>query len=118
MGVAGGIASRKNVGILNACVDERLVHLKAVSGERDYAGFVNPGSTFGLTPSSDYALDSEVKLLAELLKRTAPSAAGMAYLYSERFPCSSCRKVVEQFRMLRPGIQLQVTAGFIGEAPS
>jgi RHS repeat-associated protein len=54
--------------------------------------------------------DAEFKFFTNLLERTSESSSGYVSLYTERIPCESCQSIiVDQFKILRPGIQVTVT---------
>jgi hypothetical protein len=56
-------------------------------------------------------MDSEVKILEEIARGLPRDARGGINLFTERFPCPSCRSVIDQFRNMFPNITLTVTHG-------
>ncbi len=43
-------------------------------------------------------LHSEIKVLNQIVREVEKEVEGDVYLFSERKPCSSCKKVINQFR--------------------
>lgn len=55
--------------------------------------------------------DSEYKVLSEVseqLSQKDPQASGRAYLYTERKPCESCNRIIQQFNERYPNIDLDI----------
>ncbi|MFC7328068.1 deaminase domain-containing protein [Marinactinospora rubrisoli] len=64
---------------------------------------------FSANPRSQF--DSEAKLLEDLATRLPDNPRGSIELYTERPPCSSCRRVITQFRAQFPQVDIKVTWG-------
>ncbi len=113
----------RNIAVANYEIDGDTGDLKAISGP-EKNGFVDGPSEGGnhLTSSEargfSRATDSEYKLLekiADTYWSDDPSArarvTGEIRLYTERLPCDSCVKVIEQFEKLFPNIRIIVGWG-------
>ena len=89
--------------------------LIGVSGAAEVAGTVKAPSAYMFTTwktgANDRTLDSEIKILMEIASRLLPNAKGVIYLHTERPTCVSCSSVIRQFRLLFPGVRLDVTSG-------
>ena len=54
-------------------------------------------------------MDTECKIMEDLASRLAdPAAAGRVRLYTDLYPCASCRHVIEQFMAFYTNVQVQV----------
>ena len=54
-------------------------------------------------------MDTEYKIAEDLASRLAdPSAPGRVRLYTDLYPCASCRHVMEQFLAVYTNVQMQV----------
>ena len=54
-------------------------------------------------------MDTEYKIIEDLAARLAdPAAAGRMRLYTDLYPCASCRHVIEQFLAVYTNVQVQV----------
>jgi hypothetical protein len=67
-----------------------------------------PRQTRGAIPTE---VDSEAKRLEALAADLPQDAQGTISMFSERGPCPSCRRIIQQFRALFPNINLIVTDG-------
>ena len=54
-------------------------------------------------------MDTECKILEDLAAHLPdPSAAGRVRLYTDLYPCASCRHVMDQFLAAYPNVQMQI----------
>ena len=54
-------------------------------------------------------VDTEYKILEELARRISdPAAKGRVLLYTDLYPCASCRHVMRQFLAAYPNVQMKV----------
>jgi hypothetical protein len=102
------IGRSRNVSVLQYDIDGHQGEFVAVSGTTAVPGAVGPPET----PIFDTMrpADSEWMELEALAAVLNSESAGWAALYSERSICSSCARVIEQFRAMFPGVDLDVSA--------
>lgn len=56
-------------------------------------------------------VDSEAKIIEQLLSETFPQSEGIIRLYTEISVCDSCGIIIEKFAKERPGIDIEVVQG-------
>lgn len=106
---------KKNLAIAKYEIEGVSGELVGASGADDIAGTVKAPSVYMFTTwktgANARTLDSEVKILMEFASRLLPNARGVILLHTERPPCVSCSSVIKQFRLLFPGIRVEVSSG-------
>jgi len=116
LGLTSNRARQKNVGFANIEVDGQQTRVIANSGEVSKEGTSpKPERRFFKTIKDGYgrAFDSEVKILEEFAAKyeNRGNIKGNIYLFTERPPCESCTKVVEQFREMFPNVRIEIASG-------
>jgi len=117
-----GIGRKKNVAYVEGVIDGNSVDIQSHSGQKSKPGTVE-AKPFeeqqldtspterdvekGQTADDRRAYDSEVKAMEEILDNTTPESTGKIKIVTERNLCDSCANAVEQFRELRPNIEVE-----------
>jgi hypothetical protein len=106
----------RNVAIAQTHIDGVTDSMAAISGLSSPDGTIarplNPlFKIIGkLDGAIDHANDSEIKILEQLARQLKETSEGVINLYSERPPCQSCEKVIEQFEKMFPKVKVNTTS--------
>jgi RHS repeat-associated protein len=105
-----GVGARRNVAVARHDIDGATGQHIGVSGNHPNPGAV-PVPTNRVFNPGDRPLDAENQILEYYATYLDPRARGTIDLYSEREVCPSCSSVIDQFREMFPGIQVNVSSG-------
>ncbi|MBW8482281.1 deaminase domain-containing protein [Actinomadura parmotrematis] len=105
-----GVSRRKNIAVAGHDINGQVGQNIGVSGE-----YAQPGS-LGMVATRQFdhgtrPFDSETKIFEHYASYLPKNSEGTIDLYSELPVCPSCTDLIEQFKQMYPGIEVDITWG-------
>ncbi|MFE5563884.1 deaminase domain-containing protein [Amycolatopsis japonica] len=101
----------RNIAAAVYAIDGYTGELVGVSGRATKPGSVGMPVSPVFSCDPNRPSEAEWKLLEELATRMNAYSTGSVHLYSERPCCTSCRRVIQEFDAMFPGVQVTLTTG-------
>lgn len=107
-------SDRPNFSYATSNIDGKSSMLKAFSGEGHLDGYVDAPAdakrmlTTTVYRNMDRALDTEAKIMEQVLKDTTSDSLGTVRLFSKIDICGSCQGVITQLALSRPKLNIEV----------
>ena len=112
-----GTREKQNIAVAQIAIDgHKPEGVIAISGEKSPKGTIEAPEhrKFKITEydgAITHAFDTEVKILEKVAKQLekTPDAQGTINLFTERYPCTSCIEVIDQFKSKFKNIDINIS---------